>query len=899
MLSTGKAETGIYLNPHCRTSFGPRRLKLRGTLNSAAALLMFRGRHRRGTKLVLAVALLLSCLAAVAQVVTQTGQITGTVKDPAGAVIAGANVVLKDSEGRATASAVSNSDGTYAFPSVQPGSYVVEVEAKGFRHIASPALEVGAGRSATFDCALSLAERSESVTVSANVENAYRVDTVSTGGPLSTTPIVNLPYTVNVISRELIDDTQSRNFKEAVKYLPLAFFQEMQGPEVLRPETRGMQGSNMQNDRRDGMGFAVTTPSALEEFEQIEVVDGLGGPMYGPANPSGMFNFITKRPTESPVREIELDYEGSTVGTIHIDLGDRIGKRKIFGYRTNLVLADGAGYVTGSELRRQLAAVAADVHPSARTVIEGNYSYYNLFQHGYPGWFAYSPTTTPLWVAGSRSILLPANAPDPTTQGYGQSFSGVDLTSQIGELRLKHEFNANWHFVISGLDQLSDRNINTGVNQLIDDKGDYKSYFANTFSSLAPRFRVYSDLAYLTGRFETGRVAHDVVIGSTGYRFATYSPIATFPKTALCTSYDPGGVCQANIADPLVYLVPPTGVPSYAKTGTSTGIYGSSIIRQQGFNLADTITLSRHWLVRLAGSQDWTWTDSYTDSAATKYVKTILPGGYLNQGVSPSASILFKPRDNMTIYGTFAQSLQVPDVAGANSGSTVIVNASQPLAPYRSKEGEIGYKVKVRRLSFSADVFRIDRPFANYVTGVINPACGTQSGTANCEQYEITGTQRNYGAETMLSGRILPSLMITGGLVVLDSRLTDTGIAATNNRHFVGMPDFKSNILAEYHLPVLTNLFLNFDWQHLGRRPIDDINSAYTPQYNIVDVGFRYTRRIREKLVSTWRITANNISDVHYWSTLGPGSITGQSTGSYLGHLGEPRLVTASLRMDF
>ena len=74
---------------------------------------------------------------------------------------------------------------------------------------------------------------------------------------------LNLPYTVNVISRQLIDDTQSRNFKEAAKYLPLVMFQEMQGPEVLRPETRGMQGSNMQNDRKDGMGIAVTTPSAL------------------------------------------------------------------------------------------------------------------------------------------------------------------------------------------------------------------------------------------------------------------------------------------------------------------------------------------------------------------------------------------------------------------------------------------------------------------------------------------------------------------------------------------------------------------------------------------------------------------------------------------------------------
>ena len=43
-----------------------------------------------------------------------------------------------------------------------------------------------------------------------------------------------------------------------------------------------------------GMGIAVTTPSALEEYEQIEVLSGLVGPIYGPVNPSGMLNFVTR-----------------------------------------------------------------------------------------------------------------------------------------------------------------------------------------------------------------------------------------------------------------------------------------------------------------------------------------------------------------------------------------------------------------------------------------------------------------------------------------------------------------------------------------------------------------------------------------------------------------------------
>jgi iron complex outermembrane recepter protein len=831
---------------------------------------------------------------------TPTGQIRGVVKDPDQAVVSDTQVTLTNQRTKAKSTAPSDGQGVYTFRSLEPGAYVLEVDATGFKASVSPELQVVAGQTVEFDFALTLAGIDQSVNVSAGtVENAYRVDKVAAGGPLGTTPILDLPYTVNVISRQLIDDTQSRNFKEAAKYLPLVSFQEMQGPEVLRPETRGMQGSNMQNDRKDGMGIAVTTPSALEEYEQIEVVNGLGGELYGPANPSGMFNFVTKRPTEQTFGEIELGYEGDTVATGHIDLGGRLGKDKIFGYRTNLLLADGDGYVTGSQLRRQLAAVAVDVRPTANTVIEGNYSYYNLYQHGYPGWFAYSPTTTPLSTPGSKSILLPPDAPDPTVPGYGQSFSGVDLTSQIGEVRVKHDFSLNWHLVVGALNQVSDRNINTAVNQLIDKQGDYKSYLANSFSSLAPRFHVDSDLAYLNGTFKTGRIRHDVVIGSTGYRFASYSPVTSPAKTALCTENTPQGICQANISAPLVFVEPPGGLFSYAQTSQSTGIYVSSIIRQQGFSLGDTITLTSHWLVRLAASQDWTWTDSYTDTKATSYQRTSIPGGYVYQGASPSASVMFKPRADMTFYATFADSVQAPDVAAANIGTTIIVNANQALPPYRSKEEEIGYKLRLRRVNFSTDLFRVERPFANYVVGVVNPVCGVQSGTPHCEAFVITGQQVNYGIESTLSGRIFDSLMVTGGLSVLNPKLTHTGIAATNDKNFVGIPDYKSNILAEYRLPKLVGAYFNFDWQHAGRRPIDDVNSSYTPQYNLFDFGVRYTTRLFEKYATTWRVTVNNATNVFYWSTLGPGSITGQSTGSYLGHLGEPHLVTASMRFVF
>ncbi len=109
-------------------------------------------------------------------------------------------------------------------------------------------------------------------------------------------------------------------------------------------------------------------------------------------------------------------------------------------------MGDGTGYVTDSQLRSQLASIALDMRPFAHTTIGGNFSYYNLYQHGYPGWFSYNPTLNPSTPpAGNTSYnakyfsRLPVDAPDPERQGYGQRFLGSDMNNQIGEVRIQQQ----------------------------------------------------------------------------------------------------------------------------------------------------------------------------------------------------------------------------------------------------------------------------------------------------------------------------------------------------------------------------------------------------------------------------------------------------------------------------
>jgi iron complex outermembrane receptor protein len=788
-----------------------------------------------------------------APVFAQTGGISGVVRDPQQAVIPGAQVSLTNTRTALKTTTISDSQGRYSFASVAPDAYVVQVQAKGFQLMARPAIiQAGAGN-ITQDFSMLLAGESESVTVSARAgaDGGYRTGAASSLGSSGDVALLNAPYTVSVLPHELIDNGQVKNFKEASKFLPLVHFQEMQGSEVLRPETRGMQGSNMQNARMDGMGIVVTGANSMEALQQIEVLNGVGGALYGPANPSGMFNFVPKRPTDTPVRQVTLGYDDRAVGTIRADVGGRAGGDKRFGYRANILFGDGQAFVRNSELKRGLATLAVDARPFANTVIEGFYSYYNVVQRGFPGWFTYGRAN-----ARSAFIELPSDAPDPSREGFGQESAGLDLTSNIAQFRVRQQINSTWRLSIGVLNQRADRDISTQVNALTSSVGNYTSSLAIGF---APQFRVLSDLAALNGRFQTGPIRHDVAIGSAGYRFNSYSDV-TNPSAASVL------LGSASVTAPAVFALPASGLPSH------NNIFFSSRVVQQGINASDMATLNRYWSVRLAVSQDWLTADSFNSSGAQT-------SSYQTNGASPSVSLIFNPVPQMTLYGTYASSLQQGDIA-----SSTAANPSQALPPYRSTQTEVGYKVALARIDLSTAVFRLDRPFAN-----TDPADNV---------FKISGEQINYGVEATISGRLTDRLITSSGLTVLDTNVTRTGNPATDGQHFVGIPAYRSNLLAEYRLPVGRATYANVNWQLVGRRPIDDINSTWTPAYNVVDLGWRYAHPVMNRM-TTWRLTVNNVTDVHYWSTLGPGNITGTNVGSYTAHLGSPRTVAASMEVAF
>jgi iron complex outermembrane receptor protein len=353
----------------------------------------------------------------------QSVQVSGTIKDPDQSVVSGAVVTLSNAQTATPLQTTTNDSGQYTFFSVAPGSYRLAAHKPGFVDAVVPSVVVTASQTVTQDVAFSLAGATTSVTVTGGGEGTpatgYYVENIDQG-VLGTAPVVNQPFMITDMPADEIANTQARNLKETIKYLPLVSYTEQEGPEVLRPLTRGLQGSIEQNTMMDGMNMAVTGGNPMEQYQEMQVENGLGASMYGPANPSGMFDFILKRPTEERTNNIYLEQDPNTVGTIYGDFGGRMGPHKIFGYRSNLLYGDGTEFVAESRLRRRLAEFAFDLRPTERTTLDAHYSVYDVVQRGYPGWFVYGPDTA---VAGtaqnpSPTFLLPA-APDPTRVGYG------------------------------------------------------------------------------------------------------------------------------------------------------------------------------------------------------------------------------------------------------------------------------------------------------------------------------------------------------------------------------------------------------------------------------------------------------------------------------------------------
>lgn len=671
---------------------------------------------------------------------------------------------------------------------------------------------------------------------------------------------LDLPYQINTISKEIINHQGVTGYEEAVKYFPSAQIQMRGGATVGRPQTRGFEGSVVGNSFWDGFYTISTTAIPMAMFESFQVQNGVAGSLYGAQNPVGIFSYTRKRPVKDQYI-IWSDYMSRSNLGLGLDLSDKFEK---FGYRAVFYGSNGDRQPKGSNLQRRLASVTMEFYPTGDLTFETAASYYEHNTKGFAGQFA-------LGVRDGKIVdgmELP-KAVDSSKRGLGQSFGGMHLKTTTASAKFKYSPTDRLYFEGGFQFQRADRDTHGVVNYILPSThpqytkpGDYYTQHSGG-ATAAYRYDLPSGYLKANTQFDTGSVGHDFSVQTNGYHW----------------TQDRYKIASTNYTSPTIGNIYDPKILNYTGAKRGSGLYHYAILDMYNVSMLDDITINDKFDVMLSASKAWMRQESY-NNRQQRLVKA-----YSDSGYSWAGSLIFHPVEDASIYYTYADSLQ--------QGSTYTYPASSPYAgevastsPYRSKQHEIGAKIRVAdMIDFSVAYFDIRRPIA-----YLNSSTGL---------YGINGEQRNRGFEFMSGGRITENLSVLGGFTYIDPKMHNVKIAGANRKVANGIPKINANLMLDYVIPGTDKLAISTNFHYTSKMYLDDLNTQHTPSFFVTDLGIRYTSEHLLGDKTTLRFNVNNVFNKKYWAGMYPASADGAGGLNVTSVLGSANGVTLGESRSF
>ncbi len=226
---------------------------------------------------------------------TDRGTITGTIADPAGAVLAGAPIEVKNAETGTVYQGVSTSTGNYTVAQLPVGTYEITVTAPGFKKFVRQNVRVPAAQTVAVDITLEVGAATESVTVSADVSllktESSDVSHNVTGDRLTALPI--LP-----IGNGFSSSHGVRNPMAVANLAPGTFFD----PNLnIRVNGAPSNTESVRLDGQDATNGVVTfsqaqTQPSVEALQELSLQTSNYAAEYGQAG-AGLINYTTKSGT--------------------------------------------------------------------------------------------------------------------------------------------------------------------------------------------------------------------------------------------------------------------------------------------------------------------------------------------------------------------------------------------------------------------------------------------------------------------------------------------------------------------------------------------------------------------------------------------------------------------------
>ncbi|GAB3917739.1 TonB-dependent receptor [Mucilaginibacter boryungensis] len=688
----------------------------------------------------LKIGLLLIMLTTCKLTIAQSGKISGTVKTTDGKPAPMVTVSISELN-KAT---LTNENGTYIFPNIKTGSYILKITYIGTKG-GEKQINVTQGQTTIADFAL--------IETSADLAEVR----ITSGRSLNNRPVsigksgirpLDLPQSTGVVNSQVIADQQVDHLSDAVRNVSGVTLTQTRGGSSETFSSRGYSigigggaGSIFKN------GVLVNTAGFPEAstLESVEVLKGSSALLYGNVSGGVIINMVTKKPKFENGGEVSMRYGSNQEYKPAIDVYGPVNGN--LAYRAIATYENDGSYRNGVKTERTYVnpSLLYNLGKSTTMILEGDFLKADL---------------TPDWGIGSINNGQAIPTMIPRSQFINTNWAYSHMNQYTGTLTINHNFNDVWKLnFISSAQGTNIDSYGTSLPNTVNAAGDWNRSLARANTHEGD----YTTQINLTGKFSTGSIGHQVLFGTDAAKVINLSNAYTINGVAIGSyAYD-----KINTIDLGKYAQRNDVPDATVATLTTAPVY------RLGTYVQDLISLSSKFKI-LAGLRWSTQHTSQTRIDSVQKGKSIVgaAGTRNDQAFSPKASLVYQPTTNTSIYAGYANNFIV------NSGTDLATG--QGLKPSVIDQYEAGIKNEFfnGKLSANLSIYRI----VNDNLAVVSPykADGVTANTDNTVK-TFSGQTTSDGLEVDITGSPNKNFYFIAGYAYNFARYTKTsGLKGSN-----------------------------------------------------------------------------------------------------------------------
>jgi iron complex outermembrane recepter protein len=551
------------------------------------------------------------------------------------------------------------------------------------------------------------------VVVTGAQEEGYQADEATTA-TRTDTPLREIPQSIQVIPRQVLEDQQVIQLEEAVRNVSgvtsgNTFAGTQDGGFVIR----GFPSFDLylRNGFRDNA-------QGIREFANVERVEVLKGPasvLYGNLEPGGVINFVTEMPLSDPYYSAELELGNYGFVRPSIDFSGPLNDDGTLLYRLNAAYLNEDGFRDFNRAtERYFIAPVVTWQISDRTDLTLEFDYVSDER----------PFDRGLVVIGDEVTDIPISR----ILGEEDDFRQVE---EVGAgYRFEHRFSNNWR-VRNAFRMLFSDSLDFAFQP--DSLDEATGILTRNLRSNDDHRESFALQTELVGEFATGPIDHTLLFGIDWSRNTQRSNTRAAESTPSINIFDP----EYDAFRPERSDLPLLTIDRFNATDTI------------GFFIQDQIDLLDNLHLLLGGRFD------IIDQSSFSFLSNT--GSDQNEeAFSPRIGILYRPIEPLSLYASYSQSFQ-PNVFTQSDGSF--------LEPERGRQFEVGVRGE----------FLDDRLIANLAAYHLTK---TNVATTDPDDSNFSlplGEVRSQGIELDVAGEILPGWNIIASYAYTDAEVTDSG----------------------------------------------------------------------------------------------------------------------------